>query len=511
MTAPWTLAGRKVGRFTAPLALAAVAALAAIGLRARWRRWVLERLRSPADPIPPRAIAAFGALSAVFLLAVAGARYRGLAVNAWDFSVYFDLPLHAAAAALRSGASPFAPLLVPRGHAWFLMAAFVPLEAAIASPLWLVAAHALAVAAGAVAGFFFFRALLDDDPAALAFAAAFVLCSPTARAAQYVFHVEVFYPAAVFFVGWAWLRRRPVAFASGMLALLAIKEDAFLVAAGFAAASVFRKPGRRWAIAAAAAGALVFALEYRWALPRVSAGGPHPWYSGYWARFGPTPLRAGIGLLGHPAAVASALSGPGVRGLLEPLLFLPLAGWEWLVASLPALVPYATADQPKLARFALYYAMPVLPFLFAAAAAGVRRLARPDVRGPLAMRLGSLLVLAVAAFDGAGYAFPEARPERAEIRPTLAFAPPSTPIRVQGALLPHAGYDPRLAPLDSGSAAPDGRRGFLLDPSADPYPFRRAEVAALDAALSADARYTARSSAHGLRLFLPRAGDRIAP
>ncbi len=511
-TAPWRVGGRTINRFSAPLGAVAVAGAAALAASRSARAWLTGTLRSKNAKIRGRELAALGLLAAVFLLGVTFARFRALAVNAWDFSLYFDLPLRSAADALTEASNPLPRLLVPYGHAWFLMAAFLPLETLAASPLWLVAAQALAIAAAAAAGFLFFRAILEDEIAAVLLAAAFLLCSATARGAQYVFHVEIFYPLGVFLTGWAWLRRRPSAFAAGLLLLLATKEDAFLVVAGFAVVSLLLRRGRRWAFLAAAAAAAVFVGDYRWVLPRLSPGSAAPWFSSYWARFGATPMRAAAGFLTHPLILGRAVLGSGLRGLLEPLLFLPLVGYEWLLAALPALIPYAASEHPKLSGFGLYYALPVLPFLFAAAARGIQRLARPAERGPATMRAMALVVLAVCAFDGAGYSFPPRRPEAGEIRSLLSTAPGSVPIFIQGALLPHAGYDHAATAIGRGEYGPDGVHGFLIDRNADPFPLRSAEIAALDAELSADPRYRMRASPHGLHLFLVRApDDRIAP
>jgi hypothetical protein len=125
-------------------------------------------------------------------------------------------------------------------------------------------------------------------------------------------------------------------------------------------------------------------------------------------------------------------------------------------------------------------------------------------RERLIRRLVVMALLAACALDGSGYVFPKARPEGREIAPLLASVRGPVPILVQGALLPHAGYDRSLAALDRGAERPDGRRGFLVDPAADPFPFRDAEIAALDRTLSADGRYERRASPHGLHLFLPR-------
>jgi hypothetical protein len=192
---------------------------------------------------------------------------------------------------------------------------------------------------------------------------------------------------------------------------------------------------------------------------------------------------------------------------MEPLLYLPLVGFEWLLAALPALVPYSVAKHEKLAQFRLYYSMPVLPFLFAGAARGLQRAAgRIRGGGRLPVRAGAFLLLMTCALDGAGYKFERARPERGEIAPLLAALPVGTPALIQGALLPHAGYSTRFTALDR-AARRDGIHAFLLDPPADPYPLSRVELVRLIGSLRSDPRYERKASREGRLLCSPYQPD----
>jgi len=114
----------------------------------------------------------------------------------------------------------------------------------------------------------------------------------------------------------------------------------------------------------------------------------------------------------------------------------------------------------------------------------------------------ALLVLLACAFDGAGYSFPRSRPERTEIVPLLATVPASTPVLIQGALLPRAGYASNRRPLDRDT--PIGPHdAVLLDPAANPYPRSSQELGALVARLSADHSRRLTRSPRGLMLFTP--------
>jgi uncharacterized membrane protein len=503
LTGPWRIAGREIGRTPALFATVAVLGLAALAVRPGWRSWARELLSADVR-LSRRALAIFCVAIAAALARVLLARFAALEVNAWDFSLYFDRPVES----VLHGRLLYSDLLkgsILGDDASFAMFAFVPLYAIAATPMWLVLAPALAIAGAAGAAFLLFRDGLADDAAALLLSAAFVLHSATARAVQYVFHVEIFYPLAIFLSLWALRRKRPVLFAAGILLLVALKEDALLPATALALVALLMRADRRWIAASWLAAAAVFCADYFLILPRFSAsgGGGKPWFSWYWARYGPTPLAAVAGIAGHPLRAAADVARSGLGNLLEPLLLTPLAGLEWLAAALPALIPYAVAGHEKLSRFALYYSMPVLPFLFIAAGWGLARIARrfPDHR--IALRIGSALVLAACALDGAGYTLSRPRPERREIEPLLAGLSPATPAWVQGALLPHAGYAARFSALDRDGAVPDGAHAYLLDPDADPYPFPRSGLRALARTLDADTRYARRTATPGLVLYAP--------
>jgi uncharacterized membrane protein len=507
-TAPWTIAGKAVGRLSVPIAVSLLALAGGLACRRPWRTWALDALRNGEFRLGRRGLLLAGLIVAGFVGRVTVAKFDALEVNAWDFSLYFDRPVEATlhGALLHSdflGTSALAD------NASFLMLGFVPLYAIRATPLWLVLAPAAAIAGAMTAAFLLFRAMFRDDAAALILAAAFVFHGATARAAQYVFHVEIFYPLAIFLALWAWRRERAAVFAAAILLVLSIKEDAILPVTAFAAGALLTGNRRAWIVAAWIAALAAFAVDYFVVLPRFSVSrSAVPWFAWYWAPYGATPLRAVAGIVGHPLRAAGDAARSGIIKLIEPLLLLPVVGAEWFLAATAVFLPYAVARHAKLARFSLYYAMPVVPFLFVAAASGVIRIARPfGPRERLIRRFVVMALLAACALDGSGYVFPKARPEGREIAPLLASVRGPVPILVQGALLPHAGYDRSLAALDRGAERPDGRRGFLVDPAADPFPFRDAEIAALDRTLSADGRYERRASPHGLHLFLPRPAD----
>jgi uncharacterized membrane protein len=502
LTAPWHAAGREINRLSAPLGVAAGLGLLLL-VPSTWRGSLVHLFRSRQRPLSRRTLLFASLTAAAFLARVLLGRYRSLELNAWDTTLFFDHPI----AATLSGKLLYCDATEASylgTHASYVLFAFVPLYAIAASPLWLLMTQSFAIAAGAAAGFLVFRRILDDDLGAAMLAAAFLFNAYTAKTVQYGFHPEALYPLAVFLLWLGVLANRPWLLGAGTLLAVGVKEDSLLVLLGFAfSASVFQKRYRVGAIVAAA-GLAAFVLSTRLVMPSFSgASADRPWYASYWTSWGNSLPSATLAMATHPLQLGRTLLHSGIPHLLEPLLFLPLAGPEGLMAALPALVPFGAADFMQLQAFALYYAMPVLPFLFVGAVYGLRRITTTLPR----RRALALLVLGVCAFDGGSYTFRQPSPALADIAPALASLG-DRPVRIQGSLYPHAGYLASRRVLDK--AHPIARsEAVLLDPETTPYPFTRAEMAALVSKLEADEGYQRSRTRGGLALFVAR--DRTGP
>jgi len=499
-TAPWHIQSWEVGRLSAALAADLVIIGGSLFLPSV-RASLLDLLRRGCPRLSRQSVLFAGLAVTGFLLRVVTNRFLALKVNAWDFSI-----VDRALARPHTGDVLYSDILRQSYfgvHASYLLFAFMPLYRVVASPVWLLLAQAGAIAAGTIMAFYVFRIIVEDELAAVFLAIGFLLNAYTAKAAQYVFHQEVFYPVAVFTLLWAFLRSRPAAFGLALLLLLTIKEDAFLVTLGFALAAwhFYRRP--LWGAVAAAAG-VVFAWIALWRVLPAYSQSAQPSYSWYWHSFGATPLQAMLGMLTNPGRFLGALGHSGAAGVLETLLFLPVAGPAWLVASMPALLPFAVSDLKQLAHFGLYYSMPILPFLFAATAAGVRRLGLYRNGSPLRVRVLALAVMLVCSLDGGGYTFDRARPERREITTLLATVPSRLIVRVQGSLLPHVGYAESYEVLDATPIKPS--EAVLLDPTGDPFPFDRKALQEMVRQLGRTGRKVVHSQ-HGLLLFRSGAGE----
>lgn len=494
LTAPWLIAQHSVSRLTImlfPLALTLLLAL----LIPSWRSY----LATLSDRAVSRAQLFWFTLfvGLTLTLRVVLAQYAALAVNAWDFSA-FELPVQRT---LTAGLlySPFEHRSFLGTHASYLLVVFVPLYAIVQSHYWMLIAHAISIALAAAFGSILFAEILDDNVAGGLVGLAFLLNSYTAKIVQYPFHIEVFYPLGVFLLVYAIRRDRIVAAVGAAVLLLSLKEDATVTIVGVACALLLSRPRRFVLPAILVSMALAaYAVSAYVVMPRVSGSPPgHAWYASMWSQYGADPARAVLGMAAHPVSVIGDLSRSGIRHLLETLIFIPLAGWPWLVAAVPGLLVYGVAGggEAMAAQFSVYYSAPVLPTLFVAAAFGICRLSAIWKRGPRRHRLRAiaLIVCLVSALDGASYVFRAPNPRRRDVLPLTRML--KEDIEVQGSLLPHADFDEHVRPfVDLGSKS----KNVLLDLDSDPYPFRRADLEAIVARCREDASCHVTVSRHGL-------------
>jgi uncharacterized membrane protein len=503
-TGPWQLSGVSISRISAALGGALSLAILWLAISAKSRIAAARDFLREDFYVSPRLVAVGGAATALLVFLVIRNRYLGFEVNAWDFSFYD-----------RSLADPFAGGFlfneienrsVLGTHAYLLLLLFLPFYAVLPSPYWLLGGQALLVGLAVVAGFYCLRRLVRDDFTAALLCAAFVLNPYTARAVQYVFHPEIFYPTSLFLLMYGFLSQRLIPIAFGLGATAAVKEDAVLPLIGFAiVASVYYRR-HRWAAAAASVGLAVFLIDYFGIIPYFSGQHGAPWYSHYWAKYGPTPPAALLGMARHPAELIRDLIGSGFWPLTATLALIPLVGYELLLAAAPMIVSYSAAAGTQLSQLRLYYSLPLLPFVFLAAARGLERLGSlgkntSPARARAVCRVGALAILLSSAMIGPGYRLVSR--QATDVPTRLARAAIGRPLLVQGALLPHVGYSSDSSVLQP-PVTIDGRHGFLIAPNVRPYPFTRAELRGLLQQLSSDPRFRVTAD-RGVMLFAPAA------
>jgi uncharacterized membrane protein len=488
-TAPWG----PLSRLEIVLIIWPIAALLALAAP-RSRQTIHDLLRRDVTVSRPSLIAA-AVIVAAFLIRVTAAKYFALEVNAWDFSLSFDRPLEQTVHGNFLWSEDLRQSMFAVHSNWLLLAFVIP-YAIVPSPWWLLISQPLAITAAAVVLFLLLRELAVDDFVAACGALAFVLNRYTAKAVQFPFIIDTFYPFALFLLMYAVVRRNTRLMAIALLLSVSVKEDSIVPLAGIAIVAFLLR--RRRAAAAILGGAIAaFAFDYFLVIPGFATlkGAA---YASHWASYGATPLEAAAGMLMSPLrTLARGIAGS--RDVLWSTLLVPLAGWPWSLAALPPLLVYGGADASKIHFFVLHYSMPFLPAIFASLPAGIERIARVWNGERSSRRMIAAAVLAASALLGTTYEFDRPRRDRHSVQ-TLLAAAGSRAVYVQGALLPHAGYSHQLHAWHHGTVS---GAAFLVCDTCNPYPFSPAEFARRVAAIRRSGDFD-EVRIDGLRLFLLR-------
>lgn len=346
-----------------------------------------------------------------------------------------------------------APFVTVRGlhllgdHFSALLYLLAPLYWLWDSPKTLLLAQTAALASGALPVYGLACRRIGSAPAALAFAAAYLLYPAMQWSNTYEFHPDTLATplllAAFYFLQ---VRRWPPYFVMLILAALT-KETAgiSIIMVGLYALFFHRRVGGL--TVALGAASVVAAMA---AIRHFNGGSPSP-YPLLYAHYGETLPAVASYLLRHPLAAWGALNVEPhreyLRQLLVPLLFLPLFAPEVLVLAAPALLANLFSSDPFMHGIEEHYTALITPFLFAAAIIGCGRLCRrggPFVATALVVNLG------LWAFGGVFWG-PLVREQKtiypslsaSEVREAdelLSHVPPGASVSAQMALGPHLSH-----------------------------------------------------------------------
>jgi hypothetical protein len=189
-------------------------------------------------------------------------------------------------------------------------------------------------------------------------------------------------------------------------------------------------------------------IYYSLVVPAVTTIGL-PAYASFWASYGPTPMRALVGMISHPGRVLmESLRSGFFQTVISPHLFLTVIGWRWMLGIAPIVAIYSTSGDSQLRLFGVYYSIPLVPFLVIGASTGALTLANRLVPGSgRAALLAAALILVGAVLVGSGNRGFSFRPWRAEVAAlpgALSRLADERVVLVQSGLYPHAGYDERI-------------------------------------------------------------------
>ncbi len=230
-----------------------------------------------------------------------------------------------------------------------------------------------------------------------------------------------------------------------------------------------------------AAGAVWAALTIGWLEPALGGTGRYYYFRRYeW--LGRSPAEMATTVLTRPDYVAAGLLTRErfdfLLRLFLPLGLLPLLGPELLVLSLPSFGYLLLSNYREQYELANQYSAVLIPWLVAAAAAGVARLLAWRVRP--AITLGLLLGATVGAYlaYGPGPLGGRFRPDEFAVdahvqtgREILRLIPRDASVSAQSDLVPHLTDRERVYTFPNLF----GADYIIVDTTASPWPFRPAE------------------------------------
>lgn len=331
----------------------------AVALSGRWQPMALAVL-----------MPSFAALFGWGLLA----KHRAFNSNGWDLAWFDQIAWNTAHG--RPFANSFAPWNFLGEHVEPILLLFGALYHLQPRVEILLLTQVLVATGAALPLYIGVRGLLGSSTAGLLFAAAFLVSPFLANAMMFDFHPEVMGVASIFGAFACLVDRRPgwalVAVGSAFL----LKEDAALVALGFA--WLFWRHGhRRHAAGLAAAAAVYLVVVTAFVMPAARdgvAGGPQA----RWSYLGDSGFEIVAGAVRHPDRVVHHLSETGPRGALVRLAgthaLLPLLSPAGLIAA-PLTLAHVLSEHTEEAELNLHYGVLPAALALVAAAFGARTLA----------------------------------------------------------------------------------------------------------------------------------------
>ena len=329
------------------------------------------------------------------------------------------------------------------------------LDRLVATPVWLLAISTLALALTPVVAWRLARAWLGRSWAAPVAALACLADPLIGRGATFGYHSEALTPLLALAALDGAARGHRWQFLLPALALVAVKEDALLVAAGvgWIAWSVH---GRRDALLLSAGMLAAFAVLIGVVMPALR-GGESGDLSGLYSYLGgTTPAAVAGGLLTHPqTALGHLVGGDALRGAaaaLLPLALLPLAAGRAALAFVPVLLIALLSANPWQDQLLLHYGLEAFPLLLACGLLGWKRLRSVRPLGEPALAFSTLAALCagyVLASPLPGGLHADAAPlaglaRHSAVEAVLAEVPIGASVSASTGLVPHLSARDRI-------------------------------------------------------------------
>ncbi|MBN1595372.1 DUF2079 domain-containing protein [candidate division FCPU426 bacterium] len=244
---------------------------------------------------------------------------------------------------------------------------FVPVVTWLPYATTLFVLQALMLAAACIPCYYLARRLGMEEEAALLLALVYLNHSFTRRMAFGDFYVENLIPLALFTVLCLFFMKKDWKFWTALLLSLTIKEDVgFYIFCWALLIGIFKTEQRTPALVTAALSFAAGIFSLMFLLP--ANKGVYP-YLNYWSQFGSGIFGIVGGAVLKPVTSLAVFFNSVFIQTIVSLAFLPFLTFWGLVLCAPAWIQLSSQHASQ-AGLKMYYAAPVIPFLFAAAAAG---------------------------------------------------------------------------------------------------------------------------------------------
>ncbi len=324
----------------------------------------------------------------------------------------------------------------------------VPLYWIHNGPMTLLLFQVAAVGASAVPFYFIAQWKFNDARVALLLTVSYLLYRKLTMGLMYDFHMEMMEPLFIFSAFWFAVQKRWGWYFAFLVLAMACKEDVALYLVPLGLFLVWRFQEKRVGWGTVGVCAVWFGVAAGWAVPHYhSAGLPHYFEEVFYGNLGSGLGEVVVSLVTHPARVLGEVLDPlSLRGLFNTfgaVLFLPLfAPASCLLTAVPLFVNLVSSS-PLQKSLAIYYATPVIPFLFISMVYGLHNLHVKFLKGHkrrLVQVCVALLVVSVANSALWNYLSPaklKITRHHTLARQMAKSIPPEVSLSAQGSLIPH--------------------------------------------------------------------------
>ncbi|MFO7870735.1 MAG: DUF2079 domain-containing protein [Kiritimatiellia bacterium] len=334
-------------------------------------RGILRRI-SESGSAPARAVVAASAAYAVVLSAACLGKFTSFGYDDFDLAVHSQSVWNIIHGSLDCSilGIPF-----PGNHMALILFAIAPLYALWPSPLLLLYLQAVVLAAGSWAVYLLAKKEIGSRWAAV-FGTAYLLYPPLVFMNLYEFHPVALASAFLAFALYFYRTNQFGRFLSVLALAIACQENIALIAIGFGICALLqRKPFRWFAVPVAGAGIYLIAV-IGFIMPRMNQGVIQ--FHRLYQHLGNSLPEIALNVLSHPLRSLEIMLHPVklnfLNLLLAPVGYMSLVSPSLLVPVLPVLLQRLLSDRTTEFTLVFHYQAEFIPFVFASAVTGFKRL-----------------------------------------------------------------------------------------------------------------------------------------